>query len=213
MHPDAPVSAYLPLRYVLTDTLAVRTIFDPLRVESDHVIAGRAQRGMLAAALLRAGRDRQLHAWVARGIGSVSRRPIRDWSRVRTAGTGRSVSRSHHLLTCTHPASTPTPLSTCSGPRTPRCPTKRSGSPSPPTAPHGSSHARPQNGTWVLPTPVRTAEGCRFSPRPWIRARCSRHGGSCWGTTRKNFGNWPSRFWRFSQRRRAHSPWEAAVHE
>src|SRR5699024_11860383 len=67
MHPDAPVSAYLPLRYVLTDTLAVRTIFDPLRVESDHVIAGRAQRGMLAAALLRAGRDRQLHAWVARG--------------------------------------------------------------------------------------------------------------------------------------------------
>ena len=67
MHPDSPVSAYLPLRYVLTDTLAVRTILDPLHVESDHLITGRAQRGMLAAALLRAGRDRQLHAWVARG--------------------------------------------------------------------------------------------------------------------------------------------------
>lgn len=66
-HSDSPVSAYLPLRYVLTDTLAVRTVFDPLHVETDHVIAGRAQRGMLAAALRRAGRDRELHAWVARG--------------------------------------------------------------------------------------------------------------------------------------------------
>ena len=66
-HSDSPVSAYLPLRYVLTDTLAVRTVFDPLHVKSDHVIAGRAQRGMLAAALRRAGRDRELHAWVARG--------------------------------------------------------------------------------------------------------------------------------------------------
>ncbi|PDP87740.1 hypothetical protein CQJ94_10270 [Glycomyces fuscus] len=61
------VSAYLPLRYVLTDTLAVRTSFDPLRVDSEHSVSGRAQRGMLAAALRRAGRDRELHDWVARG--------------------------------------------------------------------------------------------------------------------------------------------------
>ncbi|WP_116246513.1 hypothetical protein [Nocardiopsis sp. FIRDI 009] len=60
-------SAYLPLRYVLTDTLAVRTSHDPLSVDSDHVIGGRAQRGMLAAALLRAGRHDDLDAWVARG--------------------------------------------------------------------------------------------------------------------------------------------------
>ncbi|WP_159943707.1 MULTISPECIES: hypothetical protein [unclassified Nocardiopsis] len=64
-HP--PVSGYLPLRYVLTDSLAVRTSFDPLRVDSEHTISGRAQRGMLAAALRRAGRTRELHAWVARG--------------------------------------------------------------------------------------------------------------------------------------------------
>ncbi|NKZ01187.1 hypothetical protein [Nocardiopsis alborubida] len=61
------VSGYLPLRYVLTDTLAVRTSFDPLRVDSEHSVSGRAQRGMLAAALRRAGRDRELHDWVARG--------------------------------------------------------------------------------------------------------------------------------------------------
>nr|WP_150243608.1 hypothetical protein [Nocardiopsis quinghaiensis] len=61
------VNGYLPLRLVLTDTLAVRTSFDPLRVDSEHTISGRAQRGMLAAALRRAGRDRELHDWVARG--------------------------------------------------------------------------------------------------------------------------------------------------
>ncbi|MCY9784622.1 hypothetical protein KIK06_12040 [Nocardiopsis sp. EMB25] len=60
-------SAYLPLRYVLTDTLAVRTSYDPLSIDSDHVISGRAQRGMLAAALRRAGRHDDLDAWVARG--------------------------------------------------------------------------------------------------------------------------------------------------
>lgn len=62
-----PVSGYLPLRYVLTDTLAVRTSFDPLRVDSEHTISGRAQRGMLAAALRRGGLDRELHDWVVRG--------------------------------------------------------------------------------------------------------------------------------------------------
>ncbi|QUX30904.1 hypothetical protein KGD83_10660 [Nocardiopsis akebiae] len=61
------VSGYLPLRYVLTDTLAVRTSFDPLRVDSEHSVSGRAQRGMLAAALRRAGLDRELHDWVVRG--------------------------------------------------------------------------------------------------------------------------------------------------
>ncbi|NYH50739.1 hypothetical protein HNR06_000328 [Nocardiopsis arvandica] len=61
------VNGYLPLRLVLTDTLAVRTSFDPLRVDSEHTIGGRAQRGMLAAALRRAGRERELHDWVARG--------------------------------------------------------------------------------------------------------------------------------------------------
>ncbi|MFD6951637.1 hypothetical protein A6A08_24205 [Nocardiopsis sp. TSRI0078] len=61
------VSGYLPLRLVLTDTLAVRTSLDPLRTDSEHTIGGRAQRGMLAAALRRAGRDRELHDWVARG--------------------------------------------------------------------------------------------------------------------------------------------------
>ncbi len=64
---ESAVSGYLPLRYVLTDTLAVRTSFDPLRVDSEHSVSGRAQRGMLAAALRRAGRDRELHDWVARG--------------------------------------------------------------------------------------------------------------------------------------------------
>lgn len=63
----APLSAYLPLRYVLTGTLAVRTSFDPLRVDSELTVAGRAQRGMLAAALTRMGRARELDAWVARG--------------------------------------------------------------------------------------------------------------------------------------------------
>ncbi|MFD3687922.1 hypothetical protein ACFWTE_24260 [Nocardiopsis sp. NPDC058631] len=62
-----PVSGYLPLRYVLTDSLAVRTSLDPLRIDSEHSISGRAQRGMLAAALQRAGRERDLHDWVARG--------------------------------------------------------------------------------------------------------------------------------------------------
>lgn len=64
---DPGVSGYLPLRYLLTDTLVVRTSFDPLRIDSEHTIGGRAQRGMLAAALRRAGRDRDLHDWVIRG--------------------------------------------------------------------------------------------------------------------------------------------------
>lgn len=64
---DLSVSAYLPLRYVLTDTVAVRTRRDPLQVETDLSVSGRAQRGMLAAALQRAGREEALHAWVARG--------------------------------------------------------------------------------------------------------------------------------------------------
>ncbi|MBB6119761.1 hypothetical protein [Nocardiopsis algeriensis] len=63
----AQVSGYLPLRYVLTDTLAVRTSFDPLRTETEHSISGRAQRGMLAAALRRAGLLHELQEWVARG--------------------------------------------------------------------------------------------------------------------------------------------------
>jgi hypothetical protein len=62
-----PATGYLPLRYVLTDTLAVRTSLDPLRIDSEHSIGGRAQRGMLAAALRRAGRERELFDWVARG--------------------------------------------------------------------------------------------------------------------------------------------------
>ncbi|CAL9583835.1 hypothetical protein SUDANB121_05115 [Nocardiopsis dassonvillei] len=61
------VSGYLPLRYVLADTLVVRTSFDPLRIDSEHVIGGRAQRGMLAAALRRAGLDREEREWVADG--------------------------------------------------------------------------------------------------------------------------------------------------
>ncbi|MBR8745248.1 type III-B CRISPR module-associated Cmr3 family protein [Nocardiopsis sp. MG754419] len=60
-----PVVAYLPLRYVLTDSVVVRTSVDP--VHSDPVLSGRAQRGMLAAALRRTGRERELDAWVARG--------------------------------------------------------------------------------------------------------------------------------------------------
>ncbi len=68
-HPSAPepVSAYLPLRYVLADSLAVRTSFDPLRVDSETTVSGRAQRGMLAAALRRAGLEHELIEWVARG--------------------------------------------------------------------------------------------------------------------------------------------------
>lgn len=65
--PSAPVSAYLPLRYVLTGSVAVRTSFDPLRVDSETTVSGRAQRGMLAAALQRAGLERELTDWVARG--------------------------------------------------------------------------------------------------------------------------------------------------
>ncbi|WP_073381165.1 hypothetical protein [Nocardiopsis flavescens] len=61
------VSGYLPLRYVLADTLVVRTSFDPLRIDSEHVIGGRAQRGMLAAVLRRAGLEREERAWVADG--------------------------------------------------------------------------------------------------------------------------------------------------
>ena len=65
--PDVAVGAYLPLRFVLTGSLAVRTSFDPLRVDSEHTVGGRAQRGMLAAALSAAGRTRELQEWVARG--------------------------------------------------------------------------------------------------------------------------------------------------
>lgn len=65
--PVASAVAYLPLRYVLTDSIAVRTSFDPLRVVSATVVSGRAQRGMLAAALARAGRERESTEWVARG--------------------------------------------------------------------------------------------------------------------------------------------------
>jgi hypothetical protein len=65
--PDIAVGAYLPLRFVLTGSVAVRTSFDPLRVDSEHTIGGRAQRGMLAAALGAAGRTRELQEWVARG--------------------------------------------------------------------------------------------------------------------------------------------------
>ncbi|GAB2515944.1 hypothetical protein [Nocardiopsis aegyptia] len=65
--PDVAVGAYLPLRFVLTGSVAVRTSFDPLRVDSEHTIGGRAQRGMLAAALRAAGRTRELQEWVARG--------------------------------------------------------------------------------------------------------------------------------------------------
>ncbi|WP_026116015.1 hypothetical protein [Nocardiopsis kunsanensis] len=64
---DLPVSAYLPLRYVLTDTVAVRTRRDPLQVATDLTVPGRAQRGMLAAVLRHAGREGALHDWVARG--------------------------------------------------------------------------------------------------------------------------------------------------
>lgn len=59
------VVAYLPLRYVLTDSVTVRTSFDPLH--TDPVLSGRAQRGMLAAALARAGLREELTEWVARG--------------------------------------------------------------------------------------------------------------------------------------------------
>ncbi|WP_306369964.1 hypothetical protein [Nocardiopsis sp. CC223A] len=62
-------SGYLPLRYVLADTLVVRTSFDPLRIDSEHVIGGRAQRGMFAAALRRAGLEGEERAWVADGGG------------------------------------------------------------------------------------------------------------------------------------------------
>ncbi|MBE2999713.1 hypothetical protein IDM40_13480 [Nocardiopsis sp. HNM0947] len=64
---EPPVSAYLPLRYVLTDTVAVRTRRDPLHVDTDPALPGRAQRGMLAAALQNAGRHDALHTLVARG--------------------------------------------------------------------------------------------------------------------------------------------------
>lgn len=64
---DLSVSAYLPLRYVLADTVAVRTRRDPLQVDTDLTVSGRAQRGMLAAVLQRAGREDALHDWVARG--------------------------------------------------------------------------------------------------------------------------------------------------
>lgn len=60
-------TGYLPLRLLLTAEVATRTRLDPLRVEAEPVISGRAQRGMLAAALRDAGRERELDEWVARG--------------------------------------------------------------------------------------------------------------------------------------------------
>ncbi|MFC3994477.1 hypothetical protein ACFOVU_01010, partial [Nocardiopsis sediminis] len=59
--------AYLALRYVLTESLVVRSRYDPLRITTDPVISGRAQRGMLAAALRHAGRDDLVEGWIARG--------------------------------------------------------------------------------------------------------------------------------------------------
>ncbi|MDA8369378.1 MAG: hypothetical protein M0026_05865 [Nocardiopsaceae bacterium] len=60
-------SAYLSLRFVLTDSLIVRSGYDPLRITTDPVINGRAQRGMLAAALRHAGRSDLIEEWIARG--------------------------------------------------------------------------------------------------------------------------------------------------
>ncbi|MFC6005132.1 hypothetical protein ACFPZ0_26750, partial [Streptomonospora nanhaiensis] len=65
--PGAIVHSYLPLRYVLTESLVVRSGYDPLRITTDHVVNGRAQRGMLAAALRHAGRDHLVEPWIARG--------------------------------------------------------------------------------------------------------------------------------------------------
>ncbi|MDA0566376.1 hypothetical protein LG943_18945 [Streptomonospora sp. S1-112] len=63
----AIVHSYLALRYVLTESLVVRSGYDPLRITTDHVVNGRAQRGMLAAALRHAGRDDLVEPWIARG--------------------------------------------------------------------------------------------------------------------------------------------------
>ena len=162
MHPDSPVSAYLPLRYVLTDTLAVRTILDPLHVESDHLITGRAQRGMLAAALLRAGRDRQLHAWVARGDRLRFARRIRDWSR---GGQQAPEGRCRAPTTCSPVHTRQARRHHCRRvrPTDPRCPTKRSGALTPDRS--RVVHARPQNGTRVLPTGTH-GRGCHFRHDP-----------------------------------------------
>ncbi|QBI55014.1 hypothetical protein [Streptomonospora litoralis] len=73
-HPDGRtggaggvVHAYLGLRYVLTESLVVRSDYDPLRITTAHAVPGRAQRGMLAAALRHAGRDDLVEPWIARG--------------------------------------------------------------------------------------------------------------------------------------------------
>ncbi|MUL43830.1 hypothetical protein FZ103_22135 [Streptomonospora sp. PA3] len=61
------VHAYLGLRYVLTESLVVRSDYDPLRITTAHAVTGRAQRGMLAAALRQAGREDLIEPWIARG--------------------------------------------------------------------------------------------------------------------------------------------------
>ncbi|WP_052809557.1 hypothetical protein [Streptomonospora alba] len=73
-HPDdrtggagESVRAYLGLRYVLTESLVVRSDYDPLRITTAHAVTGRAQRGMLAAALHHAGRGDLVEPWIARG--------------------------------------------------------------------------------------------------------------------------------------------------
>ncbi|GAB3466107.1 hypothetical protein GCM10027570_55030 [Streptomonospora sediminis] len=74
LHPDGRTGgaggvehAYLGLRYVLTESLVVRSDYDPLRITTAHAVTGRAQRGMLAAALRHAGRDDLIEPWIARG--------------------------------------------------------------------------------------------------------------------------------------------------
>jgi hypothetical protein len=52
---------------VLTESLVVRSGYDPLRITTDPVVTGRAQRGMLAAALRHARRDDLVDSWIARG--------------------------------------------------------------------------------------------------------------------------------------------------
>ncbi|GLU49429.1 hypothetical protein [Nocardiopsis ansamitocini] len=64
---STPSVGYLPLRILLTESLVVRTRFDPMSITTDTVISGRAQRGMLAAALPRNRHDELIDAWIARG--------------------------------------------------------------------------------------------------------------------------------------------------
>ncbi|GAA4952298.1 hypothetical protein GCM10023224_41290 [Streptomonospora halophila] len=73
-HPDGRTGgagesahAYLGLRYVLTESLVVRSDYDPLRITTAHAVTGRAQRGMLAAALRHTDREDLVEPWIARG--------------------------------------------------------------------------------------------------------------------------------------------------